>query len=397
MTKYSEPDRDGFSDDLHGLRGLAASAVVVFHALLIFRVGPFDDPHRLPFDFSSGWLVLNHLLIGLVNGHAAVILFFVLSGTVLSLSLARAPQISASVLFSYYIRRGFRLYPLLIATAIAAALLHFHYFQDVAFTATTTWMDGYYRHEPDLRETVLNAAGIRNTLNPPAWTITIEIAASLVFPLLYALSVNDRLVLPTLALLTALLFLPLPGLLGVSSYFVCFYLGALIPRVGAGAARRFRTLPRPLKVGSFIFALGIMGWAERVLAPTLHMDPVAVLAMTVAATFIVTIVYHAGGWKVLRFRFLRFLGEISYGIYLIHFGVLFVIAHAVAPRMHALPPHEALSANLALAAATLAITITLACVSYLVLERPCQQFGRKFSKRLTSSRAAPVERSKARA
>jgi len=371
----------GFSNDLHAMRGLAASAVVVFHALLIFRAGPHDDPHRLPLDLGEGWLVLNQLLIGLVNGHAAVILFFVLSGTVLALSLDRTRRLDVASLASFYTRRSFRLFPLLIAVALASAALHIHFFDDVTFGATTSWMGEYYRHLPTGREIFLNAIGLSNSLNAPAWTITVEIAASFVFPLLYVLSLRKRYILPSLAMLAIMLFAPAPR--DIHTYFLCFYLGALIPRLGGEAVAAFYRTPRILRTLALVLALVVLGWFERISFPEIHMAPLEVFAMTLAATFIVGIVYHGSGWSLLRSRFLMFVGEISYGIYLIHFGVLFGLAHLLAPRFAVLSPPEAIVLNLALGAVTLLVTILLATFSYYSFERPCQRLGRGLSIQLS--------------
>ncbi|ODN71382.1 acyltransferase family protein [Methylobrevis pamukkalensis] len=88
-----------FSAPLHGVRGVAALAVVWSHVLALLAVA---SPTLLPLGFMSG-------------GGAAVALFYVLSGAVLAISLKRfAPSIPAFA--AYGVRRLFRLYPLLIAT-----------------------------------------------------------------------------------------------------------------------------------------------------------------------------------------------------------------------------------------------------------------------------------------
>lgn len=84
--KTMEPDRTTlrFSTNLAALRGIAAAMVVIFHALMVFRLTGFDEPHRQALgavDTLWEWLVI--ILLGLTNGHAAVIIFFVLSGVVL--------------------------------------------------------------------------------------------------------------------------------------------------------------------------------------------------------------------------------------------------------------------------------------------------------------------------
>ncbi|MEL7049107.1 MAG: acyltransferase, partial [Pseudomonadota bacterium] len=173
-----------FSEGLSSLRGIAASIVIFYHALLVFQVTHHGDPNKVGFDFSDPWLVIVHGLIIFLNGNNAVILFFVLSGTVLAMSFDRQ-AFNTQTVGAYYVRRTFRIMPILVASAVAAALLHKYWFPDIQMEAGTPWSNNYYRHDPGKKEVLLNAIGWSNSLNSPAWTIRIEILASIVFPALY--------------------------------------------------------------------------------------------------------------------------------------------------------------------------------------------------------------------
>ncbi|HUW80804.1 MAG TPA: acyltransferase family protein, partial [Acidocella sp.] len=75
---------------LEGLRGIAAAIVVIYHMVLGFTpkgVGVVPHGHG-PFD------VMIQFLLGLLNGGAAVAVFFVLSGFILSLPFAKDRRIS---------------------------------------------------------------------------------------------------------------------------------------------------------------------------------------------------------------------------------------------------------------------------------------------------------------
>jgi peptidoglycan/LPS O-acetylase OafA/YrhL len=123
----------------------AAVLVVLFHGLLVFRVNGVDNPHLLPLNLSDPWLLVQQLLLCVANGPAYVTFFFVLSGTVLTLSLDRDPPAHPGAVLGYLIKRGFRLYPLLVFTAAAAALLQIYYFEPLSYLQATSWFNDSYK------------------------------------------------------------------------------------------------------------------------------------------------------------------------------------------------------------------------------------------------------------
>lgn len=376
------PEQPRFSETLGSLRGLAASVVVLYHGMMICRLGTIDDAHDLAIDPSSPALVVQHALLGLFNGSAAVIVFFVLSGTVLSLSMAREAHLGPREVAAYYVKRGFRLGPLLAVVAVIAGFLHLRYFGPEEYEFATTWMNWHFKHDPTIEEIAANAVGWSDSLNSPAWTIFVEIVASLLFPALFLLAAPEKPRLAIFGTLVLLAFVPLP-LRGVHMFMMCFYAGALIPTVGGAVAVRFGALPRWARVASIALALAALAWFQRVYAPAAFADPLVILVNTLAATFLVTVVYFDPHARLLRSRALLFLGEISYALYLTHLLVLFVIVHALAPHISApLPAWQAIMVNLAFGVAALAATVPIATASYYLLERPFQDIGRTIARRI---------------
>ncbi len=371
--------RPEFSENLASLRGIAALVVVVYHALLIFRVDGHDNPHRLPIDAGDGWLLAVHGLLALFNGAAAVTLFFVLSGTVLTLSLRRTERFEPANLTGFYLKRMFRLYPLLIAATLGAAWMHHVYFTGMVYESTTSWMGRYFQHDPDPNEILKNALGLSNSLNSPAWSIWIEIAGSALFPALCIASRRKVLILPTLAILLALMFVPLPFRY-VHTFLISFYLGALVPIYGAPLAARFYRLSGFWRASLTLLLIAIMMIFDRIHSPREHIDPLTVLVESSCAAALIGLTYFAPRLPVLRGPVGRFLGEVSYGIYIFHFTVLFALAHLVAPAQRALEPGTALMLNFGLAAGTLALTVPLAALMHRLIERPFQNLGRRLSR-----------------
>ncbi|MGE3916115.1 MAG: hypothetical protein AB7F78_10495, partial [Hyphomicrobiaceae bacterium] len=82
------------------------------------------------------------------------------------------------------------------------------------------------------------------------------------------------------------------------------------------------------------------------------------------------------------------LGDVSYGLYLVHFPILMVLLRLMTPIVPAeLPPLAAVSLNLGLAVVVLAISLPLAWLSLRALEMPMQNVGRVLSRWMFRSRA----------
>jgi peptidoglycan/LPS O-acetylase OafA/YrhL len=122
---------------LEGLRGIAAAVVVLYHLVLGFTakgVGVVPHGHG-PFD------VVLQFILGMLNGGAAVAVFFVLSGLILSLPFAKDRQIS--LVLVAVLKRWPRLAALtLIACVFAWALIKWsgHDYQHAAGVTGAGWM-----------------------------------------------------------------------------------------------------------------------------------------------------------------------------------------------------------------------------------------------------------------
>ncbi|MGH9597467.1 MAG: acyltransferase family protein, partial [Edaphobacter sp.] len=107
MPKY---ERKHFGE-LDSLRGIAAVAVMFFHFHLLWEESPHHE--------WSEWLFMFPPLKFLIAGHAAVILFFLLSGFVLALPQIRGKKQRYA---EYISKRVCRIYmPYLVALFLAVA------------------------------------------------------------------------------------------------------------------------------------------------------------------------------------------------------------------------------------------------------------------------------------
>jgi peptidoglycan/LPS O-acetylase OafA/YrhL len=368
----------GFSDSLGSLRGIAALAVVIYHSLKVFQVGSYDDPYIISLSWGDGWLFLSQMQLILFNGRSAVTLFFVLSGAVLTISLLRGEKFGKLELVAYYVRRGFRLYPLLVFVTLSAAALHIFYFTPGEQSAMTNWAARRYQHSPGVWEVFTNTIGYRHTLNPPSWTIYIEVVASILFPLFFLSVMSQRSTVIMGTVLLAILFLPShPFLQQAGRFMICFFIGALIPIYGEPAARLFLSWAPLARTITTLGVASLLLSFNQIYQPAIEANPVRILVETCCAAFIVCIAYYGTPLKFLRSRTCQYLGEISYSVYLIHFGILFILAHLIAPVAGAqMEPISALCMNALLAVATIAVTLPIASVTHYMIEKPFQNFGR---------------------
>lgn len=364
-------------------RGVAAVMVVVFHALLVFELDGVEDGFRLPLGEGGAATLAQGVLLTLFNGPACVTFFFVLSGTVLALSLGREARPGAASLLGYLVKRGFRLYPLLVLCAGLGALLQLLQPAPERFALATSWLNDSYRVAPEelAREFVANATGRSATLNGPAWSIKVELLASAAFPLLFLLARRPGPAAAAgLLLLGGMFLLPGERLHHMNVFLPCFFVGALIPLHGGDLARRLSAAPRPLRLlAAGAAALALLA-TRRVVAPDEFVVPGVVLVETAGAALLIALLLFGPDRPLFHRRPMRVLAEISYGVYLLHCILLLALARAVLPALpDRLGGAEALAAGLLLAVATLAVTLPLAWLLHHGCERPMQRLGHRLA------------------
>ncbi len=298
---------------LTGIRGLAAWMVVVYHARLSLT------------DWMPSGIVA---LFG--YGYLAVDLFFMLSGFVMWLNYA--PRLAASGMAGapdFWWRRAARIWPLHMAVLlamIAFALL---------LVATGRSTQGYPFAELPLHVLLLQNWGFTDGLswNHPAWSISTELGAYLLFPFLVLGIAWGRIRTPVLVAIIAgaalLIF-------AVFDFFGAARLGDEIPRLGllrcllqfvmgmvlAQLWSRWREVHTHAATTAIIGAMLLggwiaSGWGETLLVPLGFAALLLALALSTGPLA-----------KFLGNRALEWLGDISYASYLIHFP-LFILAKIV--------------------------------------------------------------------
>ncbi len=365
------------SPALTGLRGIAAVLVVMHHASLY--LGGVDLP------WAGGLLR---------KGYLGVDLFFVLSGFVMSMVYGSwftgswyaggapgpvAPGRRAGMagpLAVFLVRRAGRVWPLhaaVLGVLLAGLALSGQVLPSVRFTmANLLLVQGW---------------GVSGEINAPAWSVSTEVVAYLLFPLLAGPVLRWRWgavlgVAAAAALLAACLALAPPvgparrGMLDIHmNYSVLpvmrclagFLLGMVAWRAGRAPAVARLACQSWTGAGVFLLVLGLM---------LARADDLLVLALIP----LVVVGLHrgrGGPWRLFTLRPVHGLGVLSYAIYLIHYELLPVLLDGPGP----------VAARLALYAAA---TLLLAGLAHYFIERPTRSLIRWLGEAMVMATAHPA-------
>jgi peptidoglycan/LPS O-acetylase OafA/YrhL len=356
---------------LTGIRGVAALLVAVYH------LNGFNAPPQLRVEGLAGNLV-NH-------GYLAVDLFFVLSGYVMALSYGHMlRKWDGRNYLRFLIRRIARVYPLFAAVTLGVVVL-------LVTGLSHEKVDNLPR-ELAWNLAMLQGWGFGTSLDAPAWSISTEWGAYLIFPLLAGATLfgNRRtVVLTALAAaiaIAALAFLPFGDHGPLDIYGPGAALARCIAEFSLGLIS-YRIAQRP----------GVQAWARRPAAGLalaaaivgLLMVPGADLAIVaLLPAFIIVLGVGAGPvQRMMACTPVFFAGDISYAVYLLHTRFVRVRdtldAH-LAPVLGGLAP-------LAASATVYAVLILASWIAYRFLERPARSYVRRFEHYIPrESSAAPV-------
>ncbi|HEU4974029.1 MAG TPA: acyltransferase [Baekduia sp.] len=369
--------------ELDAVRGLAALCVVLGHFTLALPA--VADASRA--DGLTPWNVaLYSPLHAVFAGGAAVIVFFVLSGFVLTVSYEHGRQTFAG----FVVRRAARIWlPYLVAITagmILAALLG-----RGLVPGASSWLDDRWQQSPTLVPVVQHLSLIGHMRDdaqyvPVIWSLTDEMRISLIFPLLLAATVA----LGWWRSLAAGIVTTAVGLAAASrvsadfatlEYLLCFVAGALLAHhrgpvrdtlMAAGAGRRRALFAAALLLFTWDSWLP-PAWAPGRLDSIVQSESTHVVLETAAAGAFIALAQVPGPvHRLLRSAVPQHLGRISYSLYLVHTIVLLAVLHLLGDAI-ALPW---------LLAPAAALSLVLADVGQRYVERPAQQLGRRVAGRL---------------
>ena len=310
VRMIDSPKSGGRIPHLDALRGIAALGVCLHHALYSFRDIPGNE------------------YIYRMAGESAVVFFFLLSSFVLCRSLDRGGQVGVAGIPAYYVKRFFRIYPAVLVAVLLAALVALWYGKIPDPGDATTWFQEQVekaRSVSGLPSYLLNALLLDRRLDPPLWTIIIELMGSFLLPWLMLLP--RRTPLPLLAVAGVLICFSFRQD-GSTRYWIAplfgFYIGYLIHLV-----EPFLRLSSPGRT-KLLLSFGILLWLYSIH----HRFNYILESVILGGILMILIPCH---WPklltLLNSRPLHFLGIISFSFYLINLPLLLLSYAALAHLM----------------------------------------------------------------
>ncbi|MFF1574245.1 acyltransferase family protein [Leifsonia sp. NPDC058292] len=321
---------------LDGLRGVAALIVLFSH--LSLTLAPVSDIWIVPRDvhpatWSATWWLTSTPLQLVVGGPQAVLIFFVLSGLVVALPVLRRTDFDW---VAYYARRILRLW-LPVAASVVLALLLVTLVDQSRDDQSSLWVKASSVHQPSWA-TIVSSFDLlfgNISLNNPLWTIHWELAFSLFLPVFVAVAVLTRrwwwiTLLATLPLVMAGVFLSLTPLQFLPVFLVGTVLAVKLDDLRAWVARRSRvwlTLVGSAVAVISLILLGlhwstwaIIGGAPRFQTITKGLEYVG------AAGLVLLAAVWSPAIRLLSTGLFRWLGRISFSLYLVHVPIIIAIA-----------------------------------------------------------------------
>jgi len=191
-------------EELDSLRGLGAFTVIWCHFLGCY-----------PLDTAWLWIFTDTPLAVLRAGNEGIVFFFLLSGFVLSFSFLSEKK--KPHYLPYLAKRVFRLYPAYLVAVFAAFLVKLCFFDGPIPGYSNEWINRHWMQPGTWKIFTEHLPLITrfktSYLNPPVWSLVVEMRISLIFPLLMVLFLKFR----TRAVASA-------AILSILSGYTCFYL-----------------------------------------------------------------------------------------------------------------------------------------------------------------------------
>jgi peptidoglycan/LPS O-acetylase OafA/YrhL len=352
---------------LDGLRGAAAVAVVAFHVVSFAALPP---AFTRVFDASP--------FGAFANGPAAVHVFFVLSGFVLALSLARDG--GAGGVARYYARRVLRIHPPYVAAVLFAWSASQLVVPAVPPARAAQLGIPWVHVAADRLPLALAFPSMAFGLLPVGWSLFVEMAMSLLFPLL--LLVARRVHPLVLVAIGAALLVPIDRRVSFLVFTLDFALGIALCLGHARIARWIGRLPAWAAAVWMLAGLQVLqlpqllGWdATRWNQLAQGAPPKTLVALAIGAALLVAGAAHLPAvQRLLTAPVARFYGRISYSLYLVHLTVLLVPLALLRGGDTPIPAALVLPAF----AAVLAVSTALAALGHRFVEAPSIRLGKKF-------------------
>jgi len=342
------PIMSSFDPRLESLRGLAALIVCVHHGMSVFA-----DNARLA--------VMDALLFAF-NSAAAVIFFFVLSGYVLGRALERNGAFAP-----YLVRRLFRLLPPFVVVVLFTFACERLFRIDPIPSGLMPGFQRMFWPQPTWDALWDNLLLSSFRVNGPTWTLLAELLGALMLPLVVAAHVRIG------PRWRWALFVAIATLLAISPYYTLlwFYFGCFLANETAALLAGRRGL------AAITFVAGLIGLEMAGTNSEFYAVGIVIPSAIAAALMIGAV---AASRELLQWTTvapLRFLGRISYSLYLVHWPTFYVCA-LLAVICRPIVPTD-IWGNLVVTVTSVIVAVGLAALSYRFVEAPSIRAGKSIT------------------
>ena len=368
-------------DELDSIRGLAALTVVLGHYYNVYRSSEIVKISTENVNFLIASIIKFSPLHLFWAGHEAVILFFILSGFVLSLPYYGSRHEPSYT--TYIVKRFLRIYvPYIVAISFSALLRIV--FSEGGIPELTYWFNVIWV-EPITMENIINhilLIGDYNTgtFNGVTWSLVHEMRISLVFPfvVLFLKKINSFYAV-------AIAF----GLSWLSFYFIDYYrigninnifyslhylsyfmIGSTLSKHRDKIATFYCSKKSYIKSAIVLIAIFLYTykWSFFYNIKEIHSVFINDWIICLGASSIIGITLSSGLISnLLRNNSVTFLGKISYSLYLYHVAVQFTFIYLLYSKIPLL----------LILFLSLAVTLIISFLSYKFIELPSINLGRK--------------------
>ncbi|HEY4077886.1 MAG TPA: acyltransferase [Rhizomicrobium sp.] len=362
---------------LESVRGLAALLVVLHHWVFIFTthvpIQRLVTQNRYPELFRQTIVDISTL------GPAAVLVFFVMSGFVLTLSLDRKDKSYGE----FVATRLVRLYPPFAFAILLSALL-IVVLDPHPIPQLSGWFNEFWTMQPSAALIAGHLAMIGTvrleSLDSVMWSLVHEMRISLILPII-AVSIRRAmwrslglaLLASVLARTMAAYASPVAESLLMTVYYACLFfagsaLALRIDQIRNWMARQGGVVRTALWAGATLLLCIPDQIGERWIVYTIGLGAIGVVALCAS---------DASAGRILSNGVLQYFGRISYSLYLMHWPVMLAMMHLFYGR----------APTWTVILATIITIIAVADLTWRLVDRPCQ----KLSHHLFSRRAVRVE------
>ncbi|MBI3500631.1 MAG: acyltransferase [Bacteroidetes bacterium] len=347
---------------LDTLRAIAALAVVIYHIELFKKKYNTSNYFDYPFFANTG-------------GCIAVILFFVLSGYLITLLLLKEKTIYKKIsLKKFYIRRMLRIWPLYYIILIVSIIL-------LDYTPTTFALVLCFTIFPNIS----HALGYGWEASPQIWSIGVEEQFYLVWPFIIKYLKKKYLIVFLVTFFIAFTILPHIILFALNrvypnqqlmdftfkffygTKFNCIAVGAFFAVIYHNKSKVLNILDNNLiLIGSFMTAttLWCIGFQIKYFTSEFYAVLFGLLILTTSINS--------------KFNFepsvFKFLGKISYGLYMYHW----IIIELIMRNFSLYFTKTSVISNIVLYVSILTMTIITASLSYFYIEKRILKIKNKF-------------------